>query len=110
MSSIDEITENDFHLRDAGVQLDLVKAIAKRTSTPIIVVLINGGAIDVEWMVNSDRVSAIVEAWYGVTASRSPFLLHLAPLHPSQGTPDKKVEPPSLMCCLVEPIRAAACQ
>jgi hypothetical protein len=46
-----------------GIQLDLVKAISKRTRTPIIVVLVNGGAIDVEWMVNSDRVSAIVEAW-----------------------------------------------
>jgi beta-glucosidase len=46
-----------------GVQLDLVKAIAKRTRTTLVVVLINGGAIDVEWMVNSNRVSAIVEAW-----------------------------------------------
>jgi hypothetical protein len=46
-----------------GIQLDLVKAISKRTSTPIIVVLVNGGAIDVGWMVNSDRVAAVVEAW-----------------------------------------------
>ena len=46
-----------------GVQLDLVKAIAKRTNTTLVVVLINGGAIDVEWMANSERVSAIVEAW-----------------------------------------------
>jgi hypothetical protein len=56
-----------------GVQLDLVKAIAKRTTTPIIVVLINGGAIDVEWMVKSNRVSAIVEAWCA---------LHRSVLHP----------------------------
>jgi len=55
------------------VQLDLVKAIAKRTRTPIVVVLINGGAIDVEWMVKSDRVSAIVEAWY---ARRKSTVFH----------------------------------
>jgi beta-glucosidase len=46
-----------------GVQLDLIKAIAKRTQTPIVVVLVNGGAIDIEWLVQSDRVSAILEAW-----------------------------------------------
>ncbi len=94
----------------AGVQLDLVKAIAKRTSTLIIVVLINGGAIDVEWMVNSDRVAAIVEAWCGFKTSRRPFFLHSSQHHPSLGIPDKKAEQPSLMCCSVEPTRAAACQ
>jgi phenylacetate-coenzyme A ligase PaaK-like adenylate-forming protein len=47
-----------------GVQEDLIKAIAKRTTTPIVVVLINGGNLDVAWAVNSDRVSAILTAWY----------------------------------------------
>lgn len=60
-----------------GVQLDLVKAIAKRTDTRIVVVLVNGGAIDVEWMVKSGRVAAIVEAWSALCVAlfhiHSPF-------------------------------------
>ena len=62
-----------------GVQLDLIKAIAKRTDTRIVVVLVNGGAIDVEWMVKSDRVAAIVEAW-------SAFSVALFHIHPPFGS------------------------
>jgi beta-glucosidase len=43
-----------------GVQEDLVKAIYK-TGTPLIVVLINGRPLSVNWIVN--HVPAIVEAW-----------------------------------------------
>ena len=47
-----------------GLQLDLVKALATQTTTPIVVVLINGGPLAIEWLVASPRVEAIVEAWY----------------------------------------------
>jgi len=47
-----------------GLQLDLVKALATQTTTPIVVVLINGGPLAIEWLVANPRVEAIVEAWY----------------------------------------------
>lgn len=47
-----------------GVQEDLIKAIARRTNTPIVVVLVNGGPLDVSWAATSDRVGAMVAAWY----------------------------------------------
>ncbi len=47
-----------------GVQLDLVKAVARRTKTPIVVVLVNGGPLDIEWIVNSPRINSILMAWY----------------------------------------------
>jgi beta-glucosidase len=47
-----------------GLQEDLVQAIAARTSTPIVLVLINGGPQAVEWAAASDRVGAIVQVTY----------------------------------------------
>ena len=47
-----------------GLQLDLLKALASQSDTPIVVVLINGSPLAIEWLVNNDRIEAIVEAWY----------------------------------------------
>ena len=47
-----------------GVQTDLIKAIASQTDTPIVLVLINGGPLAIEWAVASPRVEAILEGWY----------------------------------------------
>lgn len=47
-----------------GVQPDLIQAIAKLTTTDIVLVLINGGGVDVDWAVRSPRVKAILTAWY----------------------------------------------
>jgi len=44
-----------------GVQEDLIKAV-HATGTPVIVVLINGSPISVNWA--NEHVKAIVEAWY----------------------------------------------
>jgi hypothetical protein len=45
-----------------GVQQDLLVDL-KKTGKPMVVVLINGGPIDVSWAKNN--ANAIVEAWYG---------------------------------------------
>lgn len=47
-----------------GTQLDLIQATAQRTNASIVVVLIHGGPLDVEWLQNSPRVGAILTAWY----------------------------------------------
>jgi len=47
-----------------GVQEDLIKAIASQTSTPIIVVLVAGGPLAIEWLASSPRVKTILHAWY----------------------------------------------
>lgn len=52
------------HIDLPGPQMDLVKAVAKRTTTPIVVVLVNGNALDISWAVESPRVGAIVSGWY----------------------------------------------
>ena len=36
---------------------------AKRSSTPIVVVLVHGGPLDVEWLQRSPRVAALLTAW-----------------------------------------------
>ena len=41
-----------------------VQAAAVNTNTPIIVVLIHGGPLDVAWMEKSDRINGILSAWY----------------------------------------------
>ena len=40
------------------------QAAAKRTSTPLVVVLVHGGPLDVEWLQTSPRVGAILTAWF----------------------------------------------
>lgn len=47
-----------------GVQEDLLKALASQTTTPLVLVLLNGGPIDVEWAEASSRVNAILTTWY----------------------------------------------
>jgi beta-glucosidase len=47
-----------------GVQMDLIRALALRTTTPIIVVLVNGGPLAVDWAAASDRVGAMLVSWY----------------------------------------------
>jgi hypothetical protein len=41
----------------------MLQAIANLTTTPIVLVLVHGGALSVEWAAASTRVSAIVSAW-----------------------------------------------
>lgn len=48
-----------------GMQLDLVKAIASQTTTPIIVVLIHGGPLDIAELMEMPRVEAVLSAGYG---------------------------------------------
>ena len=66
---VDPATEKESldrtHLSLPGVQLDLVKAIARRTNTPMVVVLVNGAALEVEWLLASERVGAVLVTWYG---------------------------------------------
>lgn len=45
-----------------GKQEELVQAITT-TGTPVIVVLVNGGAIAIDWLKASNKVMGIVEAW-----------------------------------------------
>ena len=47
-----------------GLQLDLLKALTTQCDTPVVVVLINGSPLAIEWLVNHDQIEAIVEAWY----------------------------------------------
>ncbi len=37
---------------------------AKRSNATIVVVLVHGGPLDVSWMQESERVGAILTAWY----------------------------------------------
>ena len=47
-----------------GMQETFMRLLARLTSTPIIVVLIHGGPVDVAWMQESPRVDSILTAWY----------------------------------------------
>ena len=47
-----------------GLQMDLVHAILKKTNISIIVVLVDGGPIAIEELVNNERVIAIVNVFY----------------------------------------------
>ena len=42
----------------------MVQAAAVNTDTPIIVVLIHGGPLDVSWLEESPRIDAILSAWH----------------------------------------------
>lgn len=46
-----------------GLQLNLVQAVARRTATPIVVVLVHGAPLDVGWLQASPRVSSILSIW-----------------------------------------------
>lgn len=41
----------------------LLQGVARRTRTPIVVVLIHGAPLDVGWLHSSPRVGAILSAW-----------------------------------------------
>eukprot|EP00040_Diaphanoeca_grandis_P019298 m.101833 g.101833 ORF g.101833 m.101833 type:complete len:778 (+) comp27356_c1_seq1:137-2470(+) len=47
-----------------GRQSDLVLAITKQTNASIIVVLINGGPLAIQGLIDNPRVIAIAQAWY----------------------------------------------
>lgn len=49
-------------LRPAGMLAP--QAAAKRTSATIVVVLVHGGPLDVEWLQLSPRVGAVMSAWF----------------------------------------------
>ncbi|KAL0490275.1 hypothetical protein AKO1_006463 [Acrasis kona] len=48
-----------------GVQSELISELTKNSKKPIIVVLVNGGPIDISELKSNDKIGAIVEAWYG---------------------------------------------
>lgn len=48
-----------------GMQLDFIKAIATQTATKIVVVLVHGGPLDVEELLEMERVGAVLSAGYG---------------------------------------------
>ena len=54
--------------------LCMLQAAAVNTDTPIIVVLIHGGPLDVSWLEESPRVDAILSAWHPGQV-RLPFVL-----------------------------------
>ena len=97
---IDTATEKEsldrLHISLPGTQGGLIKAIAKRTSTPIVVVLINGGPQDVSWAHHSDRVDAIVAGWYpGQVGATGTASLRCRRLQPRQ------VVPMTRACCVL---------
>lgn len=47
-----------------GVQEVLAGQIARMTDTPIIVVLIHGGPVDIQHLQESSRIDAILTAWF----------------------------------------------
>ena len=51
-----------YNLTLPGVQEDLVRLISSKSGKPVVVVLINGGPVAIDWI--SENVPAIVEAWY----------------------------------------------
>lgn len=51
-------------MRAQGSYSGGVQAAAVNTNTPIVVVLIHGGPLDVSWLEKSDRIGAIMSAWY----------------------------------------------
>jgi len=52
-----------YTLRLPGTQLDIMKGIKIQTDTPIVLVLVNGGPVAIEWELQ--EIPAILEAWYG---------------------------------------------
>lgn len=52
----------------------MLQAAAVNTDTPIIVVLIHGGPLDVSWLEESPRVDAILSAWHPGQV-RFPYVL-----------------------------------
>lgn len=68
-------------------QMELARFVLQQTSTPVVVVLIHGGPVDINLLQQSPRVPAILTAWYPgqVRAPSSPPLhcpvsLHALPL------------------------------
>lgn len=51
-------------LRLPGRQLTLAQALAVQTKTPLAAVLLHGGPVDVQWLQESDRFSAILTCFY----------------------------------------------
>lgn len=46
------------------MQETFARLLARLTVTPLIVVLVHGGPVDVAWLQESPRVDAILTAWY----------------------------------------------
>lgn len=51
-------------LRLPGAQEVLAEQLQRMTDTPLVVVLIQGGPLDVQQLEGSDRVDAILTAWF----------------------------------------------
>ncbi|KAK9802811.1 hypothetical protein WJX73_010724 [Symbiochloris irregularis] len=47
-----------------GLQQTLAENVARRTKTPLVVILVHGGPLDVSWIQNSPRYGSILTAWY----------------------------------------------
>ena len=65
--------------------LSWLQAVAGQTSTPLVVVLIHGGPLDVAWLEGSDRVDAILTSWFPGQVSISSLGTGLA-----SGQPDTR--------------------
>jgi beta-D-xylosidase 4 len=54
-----------YNLTLPGVQSQLAQVVSEAAKNPIIIVLVNGGPLDISDLRDSAKVGAIVEAWYG---------------------------------------------
>jgi beta-glucosidase-like glycosyl hydrolase len=52
------------HLLLSYVQEELLKTVASAAKSPIILVIMSGGTIDVSWALDSPKVGAILQSWY----------------------------------------------
>jgi beta-glucosidase len=73
-----------------GVQMSLVQNLTQ-VGTPIVVVLINGGTVSIEWI--KDNVPAILEAWYpGENGARAIAEVLFGDYNPGGTQPDPSVQ------------------
>lgn len=68
-----------------GLQSDLVKAVTKHSGNDIVVVLINGGPIAIEDLLENPRVKGIVQAWYPGQAGGQAIVDVLSGQHSPSG-------------------------
>lgn len=64
MTEQEKLDREPWEMGLPGRQMHLLKAIARRTTAPIAIVLVHGSSLDLSWAVDSPRVSAILAGWY----------------------------------------------
>ena len=77
MDSQTELAHSTVCKQSNTVMIACMQAAAVNTNTPIVVVLIHGGPLDVSWMDKSDRIGAIMSAWYPGQVSLYPSSLFI---------------------------------